>query len=831
MTRREWTALREESTGPVPQDVGKQFDKIQEQLRDKVLNIDERCTFVFKRRLTTGRPIHIAAMHPKGSCLIADLVEKGSNVDERCIAYTDDGFKQELAPIHLAAGTGNTKAIEALIAKGSNSNLKTLSDGKEHYAALHDAAFFGVTASVSALIQAGADVDARNLFGQTPLHISVKSGSWRVSSLLVDNHADLAAEDNKKLTPLQTALVSAYPSRKMFILPRICMEDFMVVCQEDPGSARALFSTSSSGIDWGKKWRDGLTKPREGFSLPTIDDLVTLCEQAPRSLSHLLDQLSVQPAETDVYHKPIPKHASSKMKGFGDWELMKTTYTKQNYWQEEGYKKPEDDEGYGDKFRYQLCRCRETLGTQSSDVTSGEPGVMLDAAARGMSYIRQVGQVKKTERQLRSFKRVTMRILHLPNIVDIDFMDALSHVSGEEDKKALFTREAVRAMLDFVWGCYVRRSHNTNLFMLLIELSVFVWLAIKEPTDHVGMNAAWSLVAAFSYRMLAKEIGAIVGSWQNLGSPKYYFLNVYNWFEAGMAAVCLTNAHALFHVTDGQGVARLNEEQAGRALLAAASFIRWVKLMTSLSAYSFLGPQLLAITTSFFQIGGITTVLVFYFCAFAHTFAALRVTLNNSAKTIYEVALNSVKLLLTGDGDGINFVLQLGGRPEEGDQITLIVLTAAVFIFVLCVLNLFIAVHGEAYGKAAEMRQENFYAHRAAVCVRVMMQPSLKCCCSCDALIVYWMIMLPGFAIWAALVNVPANEMRYVAAAQLLVHLLCADAVLAKAPWKVHDKSSASRVSPESYTIDGSDAKADTADKYYLWWFTFVKAEESSADG
>lgn len=301
-----------------------------------------------------------------------------------------------------------------------------------------------------------------------------------------------------------------------------------------------------------------------------------------------------------------------------------------------------------------------------------------------------------------------------------------------------------------------------------------------------------------------------------------------------MAAICLIYAHHLFHFTTNQGQARLNEEKVSRALLAAASFVKWVKLMTSLSAYGFLGPQLLAITSSFFEIGGITTVLIFYFCAFAHTFAALRVTLSNSAKTIYEVALNSVKLLLAGDGDGINFVLQLGGRQEEGDGITLFVLFGAIFLFVLCVLNLFIAVHGEAYGKAAAMRQENFYAHRAGVCVKVMMQPSLKCCCSLHPTLVYWLIILPGFAIWAGLVNIPVEEMRYVAAVQLLAHLLFADAVLARAPWQVHDENaSASKIAPDpskygSSSDEPTDGSKAETENYYLWWFTFVKVYESA---
>lgn len=834
------TGLLHSSKSGVAGDVDRQFDELLQQLKDGVLDIGQDCDFVFKKRLTRGRPIHIAAMHPKGSSLLAKLIEKRSDVDEKCTAHTEDGYEQVLAPIHVAAGCGNTKAIEVLIAKGSDANLKTTSNGKEHYTALHEVAYFGVASAVSALIKAGADLDETNIHGQTPLHVSVKSGSWRVSSLLVDNDADLSIKDKDDQTALQTALVSSYPARKMFILSRLCMEDFMIVCGEDPGSAKALFSVSSSGIDWGKKWRQALTSPEKGVSLPSIEDLVTLCEHAPRSLGLLLDQLSVRPEEVDAFHHPMPKHAYPQMKGFGDWEWLQTTYTKQNKWPEKGFPDRESDEGFGCQFRYELCRGldqRKNLKTQKT----GSAGILnVDLAARGISYMNKLAKgAKKSERQELALKRVTIKMLHLPNIVDIDLMDALSHVSGEEDIKALFSREAVRALLDFCWGNFAKRVHNANLFLLLIELSTFVWLAVQEPgqKDEVGRNAAWSLVAAFSYRMLVKEFFAILGNYQHFGSPKYYFGEFHNWLEAGMAAVCLIYVHTLFH-SKGLAALQTNHDEARieRSLLALAGFIRWVKLLTSLSAYSFLGPKILAITLSFFEIGGITIVSAFYFCAFAHTFAALRVTPADSAaaaKTIYEVALNSVKLLLAGDGDGINFVLGLGQRAEEGDWVTLLVLFGAIFLFVLCVLNLFIAVHGEAYGKAAENQTENFYAHRAGVCKKVMMQPSLPCCCSLSVDKIYCMIIVPGFAIWLGLVFIPWQGTRYIAAVQLLAHMLFADAVLVRPPWEVLENRSASKVSPasEPYTTpDGSKTEKEE-ERYYLWWFTFVKAEDFAEEG
>lgn len=589
-------------------------------------------------------------------------------------------------------------------------------------------------------------------------------------------------------------------------------------------------------MDWGAMWKKALTAPPAGFSPPTVDDLVSLCEIAPRSLAHLLDLLSMRPSQTEAekFRNPIPKHAEFQFKGFWKSDYTRTLYTTQNCWQKGGYPTRDSDEGHGDKFRYELDVTHRKL--EAADITARTPtGGEVELLRAAHSVVKGLVRrsMSKNERQSQSVRCVSMRMLHMPNVVNLDFIDALAHVSGKEDKKALFSRIPVQALIDFIWNFHAVRYHNHDLCMLLMELSVFLWLAIDQPEDELGMVAAWSLAAAFSYRMLLKEIGELVGAIRHFGSVKYYFFDFANWWQVFMVAICLAYTHQLFHFSELKDkVALIDHQQYDRALLAGASFIRWVKLMLSLSAYSFLGPQLGAITSSFWKIGGMTTVVTFYFLAFAHVFAALRI---EQATTIYKVALNSIKLLLTGDGDGINFALGLGGRDENGDLVTLLWLFAAIFVFIICVLNLFIAVHGEAYGEAAEIQTENFYCNRAKVCKQVMMAPSLQCCCKIDPIKIYPFVILPGFGIWAGLVHIPALEIRYVAAAQLCAFMIFSDMVLAKAPWEVvPDKSSkvyaASEDNQPASAGDEDDGEEEQKKRretnWYLWWYTFVKPEE-----
>ncbi|XP_017544099.1 CARD- and ANK-containing Inflammasome Adaptor Protein [Pygocentrus nattereri] len=111
--------------------------------------------------------------------------------------------KERKTPLHLAAMAGHTDAVSTLLAGKAKCGAKDM-DG---CSALHYAARNGHKSVAAALLASGRikNVDDRNVWRRTPLHLAAEHGQELLVDLLLEKQAKINAIDNNKDTPLHSA--------------------------------------------------------------------------------------------------------------------------------------------------------------------------------------------------------------------------------------------------------------------------------------------------------------------------------------------------------------------------------------------------------------------------------------------------------------------------------------------------------------------------------------------------------------------------------------------------------------------------------------------------
>ncbi|KAL7888091.1 hypothetical protein AOLI_G00030650 [Acnodon oligacanthus] len=118
-------------------------------------------------------------------------------------AEANPAEKERKTPLHLAAMAGHTDAVSTLLAGKAKCGAKDM-DG---CSALHYAARNGHKGVAAALLASGRNknVDDRNVWRRTPLHLAAEHGQELLVDLLLEKQAKINAIDNNKDTPLHSA--------------------------------------------------------------------------------------------------------------------------------------------------------------------------------------------------------------------------------------------------------------------------------------------------------------------------------------------------------------------------------------------------------------------------------------------------------------------------------------------------------------------------------------------------------------------------------------------------------------------------------------------------
>ena len=121
-----------------------------------------------------------------------------------CVNASAKWYQWELPEFWQNADTDDVRGILACISVGERDTLGRIP--------LHLAATYGADRSVIALLlERRADIEARDNYGDTPLHTAIASDRLDVLVVLLENGADIEARDDFGDTPLHNAARASKP--------------------------------------------------------------------------------------------------------------------------------------------------------------------------------------------------------------------------------------------------------------------------------------------------------------------------------------------------------------------------------------------------------------------------------------------------------------------------------------------------------------------------------------------------------------------------------------------------------------------------------------------
>lgn len=748
---------------------------------------EARFKFNFKQRECDGTALHVAAAHKNGEGLLGRLLDERADPQQEFF-YSSRGDPGSAQAIHLCAARGLNRHIQILLDYGASVHAVSKVNGKDNFTALHEAASYGLNSTAGFLLKSRADPNAVNFKKHTPLHCAARQGDTRLCCLLKYAGADLKARDANGATPVIFAVERGrFRFDKLFVLMERSFEDLLVVSQLCASVGSEVMRDNSTNKVH-PEWREALVKEAKEFPVWATDHWMEIMNNSPGAGEDILDVLSVRPeAQNDTYN-PIPRRARLpshspilccyEEKSVWDWSPSWNEFPK---WQSELC--PGVKSGFLANHRSSRTGAFETL----AGCFRWKSGSSFQGQNLSQSSVQQTGRMRQEAAKSESIELVPVKVrqLKLPGIINPDVMDILAFTANHN----VLRKPAGQAIISYAWDHVARYYYLTYVFYQMVIIGNLVVEVASPSTTFWGSRVRWSLLAVLAHLELFYEFWEMCGFLCYLQHGRQRYLtnieNLYNWASIAMLMV-------LVYITmDAHGL------QDMPVMLSLLILFRWIQLTWSCRAFGLVGEKILPIMQASFS-AHIKGILVVTFCillGFLH--GAMALELGNDLPQHYAVVLGSLKLLLLGDGDGIDVTLGLG-NAEEGNPITFLFLFAAMVVFCVCVLNLFIAVHGEAYDSAQEKAFTTFLQERAGICLHCLLRPSWppRCCQYWRVqhrISVYICLQIFVLAAWALLLR--EESINVLAPTALLgASAMLGDAILVQRPW---NKTS--------------------GDKYYLW--------------
>jgi hypothetical protein len=458
-------------------------------------------------------------------------------------------------------------------------------------------------------------------------------------------------------------------------------------------------------------------------------DWLTLFKLSPRAAENVLVAITVEPTVANAFRHPLPKSAfisSSHRKS--------CAYTPDTVWMHDSVS--ETHPAWHDK-----------LAPTSSMYGNGHK------------------------------VNVQIKMLALPNPINFAVIRTLARTQY----KHIFANLAAQAIIDYLWNDFCGPLQAVRILVTVsVILSAMVaafhddWVEGSLLHDSRIAKGFWSVMLFAALHDLAHEIletpiarhQAVKQRYNLLRRIRRHFSRNQNFLEAATIIVTLS----LCLLTKDNFVLYEQPE-----LLACVCGLRWVELLSHLRAYRVIGLNMAPILMSFTSMGAITAMAVFLFLGTVNAFGALGV-LPTTGNIIFVV----FRLLFLGDLEGFDF-----DDEQTASNFTQVLIMLSTFGFHVCLLNLFIAVHGEAYDKYLGTATATFYQQRAVQAlgaVSFVYWPKRFGVIQYKVPIALALISL-GLMVWAALIIFFPDLHPVFPAIVLAVSVLVSQSIILQRPW------------------------------------------------
>ena len=130
-----------------------------------------------------------------------DRAEKSNNVEiiKTLLCLVEKSGDTTMTRLRTAAETNKPAVIRAIAEMGTDLNVPLHNDEN---LPIHIAAEYGSVDAVQALAEKGADVNSKDVHGQTPIRVAAYMGDLNVMKVLVECRADINLVDKRKISPL-----------------------------------------------------------------------------------------------------------------------------------------------------------------------------------------------------------------------------------------------------------------------------------------------------------------------------------------------------------------------------------------------------------------------------------------------------------------------------------------------------------------------------------------------------------------------------------------------------------------------------------------------------